>query len=52
MSEGSLTSRRVRFWAGVACVSVLSNFALEVVAHRVPQLGLAKFTAFTHKGAS
>lgn len=42
--------RRATFWATVAGVSILANFALEVVAQRVPQLGLQKFVAFTHLG--
>lgn len=45
-------SRRLSFWGGVAVVSILANFGLEVVATRFPQLGLAGFTAWTHKGAS
>ena len=45
-----MVGRRVSFWAAVAGVSILANFALEVVAARVPQLGLARFTAFTHHG--
>lgn len=44
--------RRLTFWLSVAGVSVLSQFALELVAHRFPNAGLARFTAFTHKGAS
>lgn len=44
--------RRTSFWFAVAGVSIMANFGLEVVANRWPQLGLAKFTAFTHKGAS
>jgi hypothetical protein len=42
--------KRTSFWLAVAGVSVLANFALEVAADRYPQLGLARFTAFTHKG--
>lgn len=42
--------KRVSFWLGVAGVSILANFGLEVVAEKYPQLGLARFTAFTHKG--
>jgi hypothetical protein len=42
--------RRVAFWGAVAGVSILANFGLEVVAARVPQLGLQKFVAFTHRG--
>jgi hypothetical protein len=42
--------RRLAFWGAVGLVSILANFGLEVVADRYPQLGLAKFTAMTHKG--
>lgn len=44
--------RRLAFWTAVAGVSILANFGLELAANRLPQLGLARFTAFTHKGAS
>lgn len=47
-----MLGRRLSFWLAVGGVSVLSNFGLELVANRWPQLGLARFTAFTHKGAS
>lgn len=43
-------ARRLSFWLGVAGVSILANFTLEVAAQRYPQLGLAKFTNFTHGG--
>lgn len=42
--------RRMGFWLGVAGVSILANFGLELVADRYPNLGLARFTAFTHRG--
>ncbi len=42
--------RRVMFWGAVAGVSVLANFGLEVAAQRYPQVGLFKFTNFTHGG--
>jgi hypothetical protein len=42
--------RRASFWVAVGGVGILSNFLLEVIAARVPQLGLQKFTAFTHRG--
>ena len=42
--------KRFAFWGAVAGVSIISNFALEVVADKVPSLGLARFTAFTHRG--
>ena len=47
-----MTGRRLAFWGAVAGVSIVSNFALEVLADKVPSLGLARFTAFTHRGAS
>lgn len=46
-----LSGRRLAFWVAVGGVSIFANFALELVATRVPQLGLARFAAFTHKGA-
>jgi len=42
--------RRLSFWFAVGGVSILANFALELASHKFPQLGLASFTAFTHKG--
>lgn len=42
--------RRLAFWGAVAGVSIGANFLLEVVADKVPSLGLARFTAFTHRG--
>ena len=45
-----MAGRRLSFWVAVGGVSILSNFLLEVVAARAPQLGLARFTAFTHRG--
>jgi hypothetical protein len=44
--------RRLGFWLGVAGVSILANFGLELVSQRYPQAGLARFVAFTHKGAA
>jgi hypothetical protein len=43
---------RFAFWMGVAGVSILANFGLEVAANRFPQLGLAKFTNYTHGGTN
>lgn len=45
-------AKRLTFWLGVAGVSILANFGLEVVNDKFPQLGFARFTAFTHKGAN
>jgi hypothetical protein len=47
-----MAGRRLTFWLGVAGVSILANFGLEVASSRFPQLGLARFTAFTHRGAN
>lgn len=47
-----MKGRRASLWLGVAGVSILANFALELVTEKYPQLGLARLTAFTHKGAS
>jgi hypothetical protein len=45
-----VTGRRIAFWGAVAGVSVLAQFGLELLADKVPALGLAKFTAYTHRG--
>lgn len=45
-----MAGRRASFWLAVAGVSILANFGLELAANRLPQLGLARFTAFTHHG--
>jgi hypothetical protein len=42
--------RKISFWAGVAGVSILANYAVEVVAPKFP--GLARFAAKLHQGAS
>lgn len=47
-----MKTQRLAFWATVAGVSILANFGLELLATRVPQLGLKKFTAFTHLGGA
>jgi hypothetical protein len=44
--------RRAAFWLTVGGVSILANFGLELVALKVPQLGLRRFVAFTHLGGS
>ena len=44
--------RRLTFWLGVAGVSILANFGLELANERFPNVGLARFTAFAHRGAS
>ncbi len=40
------------FWLTVAGVAILANFGLELLAEHVPSLGLARLTAFTHKGVT
>lgn len=47
-----MRGQRVAFWATVAGVSILANFGLELLSTRVPQLGLKRFTAFTHLGGA
>ena len=42
--------RRAAFIGAVAAISILANFGLEVVTEKYPQLGLSRFTAYTHKG--
>lgn len=42
--------RKLSFWVAVAGVSILSNYAVEVLAPKFP--GLARFTAKLHQGAS
>jgi hypothetical protein len=42
--------RKAAFWVAVGGVSILSSFALELVARKVPSLGLARFTEFVHSG--
>ena len=44
--------RKVSFWLAVAGVSLLANYGLEVAADKFPSLGLARFTAYAHRGAS
>jgi hypothetical protein len=44
--------RKASFWLAVGGVSILSNFALELLSDKVPALGLARFVAYTHRGAN
>lgn len=43
--------RHLSFWLAVAGVSLLSQFGLELLSTKVKSPGLARFTAFAHKGA-
>jgi hypothetical protein len=51
-----MLGRRLTFWGAVAGVSILANFALELITERAADSGklpgLARFTAFTHRGAN
>ena len=42
--------RRLAFWGGVAAVSVLANFGVEIAAEKYPNAGFARFVAYTHRG--
>ena len=44
--------RRLAFWLAVGGVSILANFGIELASEKFPQTGLARFVAFTHRGAS
>jgi len=44
-----MKGRRASFWLAVAGVSVLAPFALQLVAEKVPQIGLDRFIAFTYR---
>jgi len=46
----ALAGRRVSFWVAVGGVAILANFAVELAAERFPNLGLKRFTTFTHLG--
>jgi hypothetical protein len=45
-----MLGRKLSFWAAVAGVSILSNYAVEAFAPK--SKGLARFTAKLHQGAS
>jgi hypothetical protein len=44
--------RRASFWLAVAGTSILANFGIELLADKVPSLGLSRFVAYTHRGPS
>jgi hypothetical protein len=43
-------SKRFTFWLAVGGVAILSNFAVELAAQKVPLPGLRDFVAFIHSG--
>lgn len=45
-----LSGKRMAFWVAVGGVAVLSNFALELLAQKFPNRGLARFVEFSHRG--
>lgn len=45
-----MLGKRLSFWVAVGGVSILSSFALELIADKVPSLGLGRFVAYTHRG--
>lgn len=47
-----LLGQKFAFWGAVAAVSLVAQFALEAVNTRFPSVGLSRFTAYAHKGAS
>lgn len=47
-----MAGRRVSFWVAVAGVSILANFGAELASAKWPNLGLARFVAFTHRGVA
>lgn len=42
--------RRASFWITVGGVSLLSSFALELAADRLPSVGLKRFRDYVHAG--
>ncbi|HWB34590.1 MAG TPA: hypothetical protein VHA75_01050 [Rugosimonospora sp.] len=42
--------RKASFWVAVGGVSILSQFAIELAARKVPIPGLRQFVGFIHCG--
>lgn len=47
-----MLGRRLSFWFAVAGVSILANFGLEVLSDKAGIPGLARFTAYSHRGSA
>jgi hypothetical protein len=45
-----MMGKKAAFWVAVAGVSIISQFGLELLARKVPSIGLARFVEFTHNG--
>jgi hypothetical protein len=43
-------SKRAAFWGGMYALITLTPFVNEVIANKVPALGLQRFIAFSHRG--
>lgn len=44
--------KRFAFWCAVGGVSLLANFSAELVNDKFPNLGLARFLAYAHRGGT
>lgn len=47
-----MLGRKASFWLAVGGTAILANFALELLADKVPNLGLQRFVAYTHRGSN
>lgn len=47
-----MKGRKLAFWVGVAGVSVLAQFGMELAARKVPVPGLQRLVSFIHSGGS
>lgn len=42
--------KRAAFWGAVAGTSILAHVGLEILADKVPALGLSRLVAYIHRG--
>ena len=42
--------KRLAFWGAVAGVSLLAQVGAEILADKVPSLGLSRLVAYAHRG--
>lgn len=47
-----MAGKRLSFWAAVAGVSILANFALELAADHINSPGFQQLKAYTHRGTA
>jgi hypothetical protein len=45
-----MLGKRASFWLAVGGVSILAQFALELVRAKVPAVGIDRFVSFVHRG--